>query len=376
MYIDFSIFWEITRLTFSQKWFSPRRTLWYLLFTLVYFPMIAVNVIGAAVDEIFFRGYRKQKVKSPIFIIAPPRSGTTFLHNLMIQDRGRYTCYRLYQTLFPQVSLYRFIDLVLRIDRRAGGLLRRFLKWFEKKAFGGWKNIHTMGFNRPEEDECLSFYTLLTPTILLAFPYMNELKKLYFLDNLPFEKRRALMRFYERSVKKHLYALGGSGTFITKNVFASGRVRSIRENFPDARFIHVIRHPYQVVPSLINMFSKPWKIHSPDIDSDAPEYRAWGKLAVAYFKNILAVSRELPGDVFSLVYYDDLTEKPKGVVENIYRSFGIPVTPEFAQSLARSEERAKNYNSRHEYDLDEFGLTESKIYEDLKEVFVSFGFEQ
>ena len=39
--------------------------------------------IGFLLDSIFFSGYRDQPVRKPVFIIGPPRSGTTFLQRLL-----------------------------------------------------------------------------------------------------------------------------------------------------------------------------------------------------------------------------------------------------------------------------------------------------
>ncbi len=52
-------------------------------------------------DHVFFPGFRRQPVKEPVFIVAPPRSGTTLTQKLMSLDVERFVHVKLYQTIFP-----------------------------------------------------------------------------------------------------------------------------------------------------------------------------------------------------------------------------------------------------------------------------------
>jgi hypothetical protein len=44
----------------------------------------AISSATMGLDRVFFRGYRKQPIDRPIFIVGNPRSGTTFLHRLLL----------------------------------------------------------------------------------------------------------------------------------------------------------------------------------------------------------------------------------------------------------------------------------------------------
>src|ERR1700753_1491001 len=44
----------------------------------------AISAITLALDYVFYPGHRKQPIDRPIFIIGNPRSGTTFLHRLLL----------------------------------------------------------------------------------------------------------------------------------------------------------------------------------------------------------------------------------------------------------------------------------------------------
>jgi hypothetical protein len=55
-------------------------------------------------DHVFFPGLRRQEVRAPVFIIAPPRSGTTLTQKLMALDSERFVHAKLYQTIFPRCA--------------------------------------------------------------------------------------------------------------------------------------------------------------------------------------------------------------------------------------------------------------------------------
>ncbi|MGB1248157.1 MAG: hypothetical protein ACPG4Z_04675, partial [Chitinophagales bacterium] len=60
--------------------FSIRRFLFTSLFIFLHSLGVVFLSFGRILDEIFFRGYRKVDLSSPVFIISNPRCGTTFLH--------------------------------------------------------------------------------------------------------------------------------------------------------------------------------------------------------------------------------------------------------------------------------------------------------
>src|SRR5262249_29205530 len=161
--------------------------------TAIFWLCWLIVAVGRILDHLFFPGFRKQEVREPIFIVAPPRSGTTFLQNLMCLDEERFTHVRLYQTIFPAVTYHRVFHFLAWLDGKCGGILARLVHWSEKKFFGGWDDIHPMGFNRPEEDEGYFAYTLVLDSIYLLFPFPEQLWVAGCADALPAKERRKLM---------------------------------------------------------------------------------------------------------------------------------------------------------------------------------------
>ena len=44
-----------------------------------------------------------------------------------------------------------------------------------------------------------------------------------------------------------------------------GRIKTLQRTFPDARFIHLVRHPAESIPSHVSVFYPTWIKHSPEI---------------------------------------------------------------------------------------------------------------
>ena len=63
---------------------TPKRIVVLLVFYTLYFAVEIITWLSFGLDEIFYPAYRQQVVKKPLFIVGNPRSGTTFLHELLM----------------------------------------------------------------------------------------------------------------------------------------------------------------------------------------------------------------------------------------------------------------------------------------------------
>src|ERR1041385_1528928 len=98
MYINLSLFARAQRLTLFQTPFAVRRWVYVLFFTVLYWLMWFLVAFGRGLDHLFFPEFKRQPVREPVFIVAPPRSGTTLTQKLMSLDQDRFVYNALYQT--------------------------------------------------------------------------------------------------------------------------------------------------------------------------------------------------------------------------------------------------------------------------------------
>ncbi len=267
MYFNFRIFSRLLWLgTFGGKNFRLKRAATTVVILMFFAILTVCWTIGSILDRVFFPSLRYSKVKAPLFIIGNPRSGTTHLHYLLSLDEERFFYVRLWQTLFPAVTQQRLISTLCTIDRV---LFRATGKWLfsnlESWAFRGWDGIHKVRLDRPEE--CVAVWCLAcnTPSAYLLMPFIDQLPEVKYVDRLSQRSQQRLMNFYHEVLNRQLYVSGGNRTYLGKNVFHTGRLKALLEEFPEARFVHLVRHPYEEIPSMVSMFTKPWQFHSPEI---------------------------------------------------------------------------------------------------------------
>jgi hypothetical protein len=374
MYLNRSNAREISRV--ALRHLSLRRALVWLGYTVGFVAIRGLLDVTRWIDDLLWPEIATLKVEKPVFIFGNARSGTTMLHRLMSLDEDHFTSMKLYQSIFCRVSLYRGVAALDRLDRRLPGRpLRHLVDLVNRKVFHTWRGIHEMGLDKAEEDEAIFALTLMTPAVALLLPHLQEMPGLASFDDLPAGERRRFMDHYEDALRRHLFASGGERTFLNKNALLAPRLRTILERFPDAQFVYLVRHPFEAIPSFLDMFHEKWLTHSPEIGSDSPEASALAELAVDYYRYALDCRRFIPEDQFIAIRYDDLVANPREVVEVLYRQLGIEMGPAYRARLEAAQRAQHGFTSSHRYSLEQFGLSEMAIYTELKDIFTEFGFE-
>ena len=369
-YVRYSVLGKIIYYTYTR--FSLRVWLLSIFFIFQYFLNQFLHLIFRLIDEVFFFRYRKVKIKQPVFIIANPRSGTTYLHRMISKDDNRFTYTKFAHTFFMTASFTKFANLVKWIDRRTGNLIRNGLNKVDHIFWGGWEDIHSMGFNKAEEDELPFAQSMMSVGNFIPFPYYHLIEGTKFLDREPPSVRKGVMDFYESCVKRFVYATGEQKTYLSKNVMSTGRFKSILERFPDAKIIYIARHPYEALPSFASMFSVMYG-RGPDADLSR---QALSEQGIQFYLYLAEMRKVIPSSQFIALKYDDLVHNPKDTVLNVYKHFNWEATGDFIKTLDVEQVRQKDYHSAHEYSLDKYNLSKEYIYERLFDIFQEFGFEK
>ncbi len=174
----------------------------------------------------------------PIFIIGHWRTGTTLLHQLMALDEKLVT-----PSVFQVAAPGSFL------------ISEKYYKPIMSKVMKPTRPMDNvkLDVSLPQEDEyALIKLTLDSPLEKLIFP---KNKKYFLLDAADFypmkidQWKNAFGNFCHRlsfTTRKRL---------LLKNPFHSMRIPLMLEMYPNAKFIHIHRHPFEVVPSTIHMWN-------------------------------------------------------------------------------------------------------------------------
>ncbi|TVQ42584.1 MAG: sulfotransferase [Gloeocapsa sp. DLM2.Bin57] len=372
MYLNQQLFWKAIKTSFSRQHFHPLHATYVTLFSSAFLGLHSFVSLVRKLESIPYSSYRQQPIIAPIYITGNPRSGTTFLHRLLCEDE-QFTYTKLYHTIFPSISIYQLLDRLEKLK-----IFTNMLTSLEKKGFSGWETIHTTKLNEAEEDEQFFVFTMLSPVITLLFPFFNELEESGWVDRLPISTREKLMSHYLDCLQRHLYAIGRDKTLLIKNTTCTGRLQTMLDAIPDLKVIHLIRHPYQAIPSLLSMYNASWNSFVPQTRNNFDSSKALAKLYADYYRQRLQIFQKLrqkQPERFLEVRYEDLITNTLEVIEQIYSQFDLSLTTETLTKFKTQIQAAQQgYKSKHKYSLEQFGLTQETIYDFMPDVFTEYNF--
>ena len=211
------------------------------------------NSLGGVLSEARFRGRLRHRpdTPAPLFIIGHWRSGTTLLHELAMLD-DRFCCPNTYQCLAPG-------HFLLTEDT-----LTSALSWI-MPAKRPMDDV-AAGFDRPQEDEfALMNMGAPSPYRRMAFPLTSrDAPESLDLTLLPAAERErwqgCLRRFLD------MLALRDPRRPVLKSPPHTARVGVLAGMFPEARFLHVVRDPFVVVPSTLRLWRSLHEVQGLQVD--------------------------------------------------------------------------------------------------------------
>ena len=274
----------------------------------------------------------------------------------------------------PSFTGRQCIKGIFIVDKWIGGPLRRLFKRIEKIILST-DSIHKMGFTQPEEDEALFIHCVTSAFLIFASPTLEQFKDYYKFDSLiPSTRKTKDMAYYEGCVRRHMRFHRRSRYYLSKNPSFTPRCAGLQKQFPNARFIYLVRHPLNVVPSLMTWFSQVWSglqkkgIRFPHREFLVDFVRHW-------YVDAVKILDSFPDWQVKFVYYDELVSDPLGTVESIYSWLGIPVSAEFHSILVHEKDRAKKHwgEGRHRIETDHFDP--QQLDQTFAEVYERFSFK-
>ncbi len=240
---------------------------------------------------------------APLFIIGHWRTGTTLLHELLILD-DRHTSPNTYQCLAPHHFL-----LTEQLFKR--------LFWFLMPSRRPMDNM-PMSWDRPQEDEfALCLLGQPSPYATIAFPNHPPQDQLAFdLERLPARQLRSWQQAFLRFLR-HL-TCNDPRRLILKSPTHSCRIPVLRELFPDARFVHIVRDPYVVFSSTVNLWKSLYETHG----LQKPTFAGLEDYVFTTFNHLYQRIDEgkklVPSGRFYEMRYEDLIADPVGRMRRLY----------------------------------------------------------
>ncbi|MEE4198177.1 MAG: sulfotransferase [Bacteroidales bacterium] len=308
---------------------------------LVRFLFLFQNGIWASVfhkkeKKLFDRKIAEQPLpQDPVIIIGHWRTGSTFLHQLLNLD-NQFVTSSLFQGSIP--------DSFLSSRKSYEPIMAKVLK--------GTRPMDQvkLGLDEPLEDEYALFrLSGYSPLKRLVFPKSDQYFLKSFPDFLPEGEelenwKNALILFYKKLTLEH------PKTILIKNPFHSLRIKVLNEIFPGARYIHIVRHPYKVVPSTIRMWDIVGTQNTMNKKWTRPTTREVTEQLIYMENKIQRDLKLLPGNRHCSLTFEALEKDPVSVVQSIYHDLELNFTEDFKNSLHQFLASIKDYR-KNSYSL-------------------------
>ena len=298
-------------------------------------------------------------IRAPVFITGMPRSGTTLLHRLILQDPSTIAP-RLFQLVYPYPSR----------AGRFGTMLRK--KWVSlqlalfRLIAPELNALHPVAVDAPEECTDITahvFQSLRFDATYRVPSYNSWLERNGFLN---------AYRFHRRFLQ-HLDAQLPGRRWILKapdHLFALDDVRKV---YPDAHLVFVHRDPVRVLASVVKLTEVLRRPFTRSID----RVEIGREVSASWLNGAERMSALSSGDDSVLhLYYRQIASSPLDAVRAVYRHCGLTLTEE-AEGRMRRWLRTTGHDNRpgRDYKLAEFGLDPHVLRERFARYTDTFGIE-
>ncbi len=291
-----------------------------------------MNLVFALVSEAVY-GRRARAVKlqqQPLFLIGHWRTGTTLLHELLVQD-SRF----IYATTFDCMAPKHFL--------LTAGFFTRWFDWLLPKKRP--MDDMPVGFDRPQEDEfALMNLGLGSPYLEWAFENRGAKTEFLTFDTLPAETRERWKRGFDWFMRRQTLK-NPSARIVLKSPPHTARLRQILELYPDARFIHIVRDPHAVIPSTIRMWKRMADAVGLQIRRDRPlDDQVFDTFQLMYDRFEQDKSL-IPPQQFAQVRYEDLVANPLAQLEAMYTHLDLGDFGAARAAIEKYLEGVKDYKT-------------------------------
>jgi hypothetical protein len=130
----------------------------------------------------------------------------------------------------------------------------------------------------------------------------------------------------------------------------SCRIKVLREMFPDAKFVHIVRDPHVVFPSTVNL----WKSLSRTHGLQMPTFEWAEEYVFETFNRVYAKleegKREVPATHFYELRYEELVRDPMSEMQKIYEQLQLGDFEAMRPRLTKYLETIKGYETNR-YEL-------------------------
>ncbi len=298
------------------------------------------------------RAVRRHRLQyPPLFIVGHWRSGTTNLHNHLLQDPA-----------FASVTL---LHCAIPTGFLTWGWLARLIM-NPRLPRSRPMDAVPLGVDEPmSEDFALAGMTHMSHYLNYFFPQIAEqtFRETVLFEDVPESDLRHWRKSWMSLLQKVSFAAGGR-RLLLKNPANLGRIRELLQLFPEAKFIHVVRNPWLVHASsvrLMERFVDEMAFHS--CPRSSMEQFVSARYALIMQRWRLDRIRIPPENLIEL-RHEEITSDGVAAIARIYLQFGLPDWDRVRPRIEAYVNSQRNYrNNTYEFDAQQLAAMDPYLRE-------------
>jgi len=244
-------YWCVFRATCRDRQLPKRAKMQLLTYLLRDLALSPLRCALWLLDEIIFsRWLNCVSLKDPVFIVSQPRSGSTFLHRLLANDKDIFFAITYLEWRWPYICVWYLLDHLGLRD------------WINSWSY--WSNKSTANFlasqmhphlygDHEEHGIFLEEKFYHHYFVFRRFPFTPLLDKVAYFDTLNSRDQKRLLDVFERVIRKVAYYRGEKRIWLTKENESVSFYRALLKIFPRATLLFLVRNHKDMLASYITL---------------------------------------------------------------------------------------------------------------------------